>query len=174
MKPNPFIRFKRIRRLSRRWMLDSANENLPRSSDVLRHRVRKRSIEMYSRDTRGDKLPSCKLWKWNFQARVQPPESRRVHGVDVKVILKSVSLAQKSTRADGGNIFRYLLILECLLRILSLPLPDPSPFPPFSSFIRAVLRLRSYTYVRQHWKRFRSRTLELQDHRTNIKCQMCI
>lgn len=58
----------------------------------------------------------------------------------VKVILKSFSLAEKSARADGRNIFRYLLIFLCLPRILLLPLGF-SFFIPFFFFHLHVFSL---------------------------------
>lgn len=55
----------------------------------------------------------------------------------------SPSHSQKSVRADGGNIFRYLLILEYLPRILVLPLslPQPSSFSRLFFFLLHALSL---------------------------------
>lgn len=74
---------------------------------------------IYPRDTSGDKLPSCKLWKWNFQAECDRPPAESA--LSWKWFW-SPSRSQKSARADGRNIFRYLLIFPCLPRIILLPL----------------------------------------------------
>jgi len=113
--------------------------------------------------------------KMKFPDRMRPPA-----GGPVWKWFSSLSRAEKSARADGGNIFRYLLILECLPRILLLPLGLAISLFPFYfllSSLSATLRpltFRPHAYVRQCWERFRSRSPESRDHRSNIKCQIYI
>lgn len=92
----------------------------------------------------------------------------------VKVILKSLSLAEVCTSRWQEHFSLSPLIFPCLPRILLLPLGFSftlcSFFFPFFHLHAFSLSVRSYTYARQHRERFRSRSLESRGHRiSNVK-----
>lgn len=114
----------------------------------------------------------------SYENEISRPNAT-ARGVGAKVIPKSLSRREKSARADGGNIFRYLLILEYLPRILLFPLGLSLflrfLFFSFSSHLHTSARspsyVRSATIVdaRQHRKRFCSLESGSSPRISNIK-----